>query len=762
MLTLRTLGLLVALLSFTAVITAEELKVTHDWPGYTGPEGTYADQSKVPLLDDFSRAKLLWISEHDDLGYGKTSSRGGHIYGPKAKPSGSCDLIVASGLVIAGYFNPKNNVVADDIILAVDAATGKTKWKQVYAGQGYNRTARKHVQYAPTPTVADGKVFHLGSGGKIYCIEVATGKPLWEGNMGGAPERYKAATANMVVKDEVKDGVSGLMAGYATPLTVIGGVLMVNTPDDGFRAFDTATGKELWKMGGQSFPCPAKINGITYALCCDNNGDMRLVEPKTGKVLWTEKVARPPSHAPSFIAADGRLFVHSNEGKENPRLAAFALSETGAKLIWKSKDEGFGDGNLSPSMAYRDGVIYAGVLKGKNRLMAFKGEDGTVLSDFDATETISMAGFFYLWGDRLVLEGNHSHESIGHVCLYQALTPGVKDLKVSGHPLAPRTFGKYAGIAGYGELWMRPAFADGLIFTRSVNRENGKGAILCWDLRTRPNSKMLKFQIADLLQGNPKAQNLLTVEAEVEAGNLIIIFTKAQMRSPTASIFGTVHVKGMPQEITPLVAGRWKGAVDVELGRDGETWQFDLDTSKETPSGTCQRMISALAKPIDVEGIADAAEMVPDPKAKPLPENTKQWMVTLRKSVCPESDGPIDTRRDMYIVVTRFANGEQEAFARARRMNISTHEVQVSSFAADEKTLTLKGTVLFHSDQYVNPSDQRSGTVAMDVEVTLTGDGKNWKGTYKGRYGSAWTGDGKIGAVTTPADGKLPPNEGVK
>ena len=495
-----TLNLLAGLLAGSSMLMAAETppsststntvmdppKFTHDWPGYNGPDGTYADQSKVPLLDDLSQAKLVWTSEHADLGFGKATSGGGHRYGPKAKPSGSCDLVVSGGLVIAGYFNPKNNVVADDIVLAVDAATGKTKWKQVYAGQGYNRTARKHVQYAPTPTTADGKVFHLGSGGKIYCIELATGKPLWEVNMGGAPERYKAATAKVEVKDEVKDGVSGLVARYCTPLTVIGGVLMVSTPDDGLRAFDPATGKELWKMGAIPTPCPAKINGITYALCCDGKGDMRLVEPKTGKVLWTEKVAPPPGFIPSFIAADGRLFVHSNEEKENPRLAAFALSETGAKLIWKSKDEGFGNHILQPSMVYRDGVIYAGVLKDKKRLMAFKGEDGTVLSDFDATGTISMAGFFYLWGDRLVLEGDHCHESLGQACFYQALTPGLKDLKVSGKPLAPRTFGKYVGVAAYIELWMRPAFANGYMFTRAVNKETGEGAILCWDLRAQP------------------------------------------------------------------------------------------------------------------------------------------------------------------------------------------------------------------------------------------------------------------------------------
>ena len=91
--TLRCSLLLVAgclALNPTLSATAQEPpKITHDWPGYTGPEGTYADQSKVPLLDDFSRAKLLWISEHDGLGYGKTSSARRHAYGSKSKPGGS-------------------------------------------------------------------------------------------------------------------------------------------------------------------------------------------------------------------------------------------------------------------------------------------------------------------------------------------------------------------------------------------------------------------------------------------------------------------------------------------------------------------------------------------------------------------------------------------------------------------------------------------------------------------------------------------------
>ena len=97
--------LIVAIPAVGQLRAAEPPTVIHDWPSYTGPDGTHADVSRVPLLDDLSKAKLLWISEHEGLGHGKTSSGAGrHMYGSGSKASGSCDLIVAGGLVIVGYF----------------------------------------------------------------------------------------------------------------------------------------------------------------------------------------------------------------------------------------------------------------------------------------------------------------------------------------------------------------------------------------------------------------------------------------------------------------------------------------------------------------------------------------------------------------------------------------------------------------------------------------------------------------------------------
>ncbi|MGD0896560.1 MAG: PQQ-binding-like beta-propeller repeat protein [Thermoguttaceae bacterium] len=474
-------------------VVADPPKFTHDWPGYNGPDGTFADQSRVPLLDDLSQARLVWTSEQDDLGYGKTSSHGGHTYGPKSHPSGSCSLIVAGGRVIVTYFSPKNSVVADDVILALDAATGKSVWKQVYAGKGFNRGAGKHPNYGPTPAAGDGKVFHLGTSGRVYAVDLATGKPLWESDVGDYPEHYRTVMAGVPVRadldlmaSQIREPGRKAMRSTVCPLTVIDGVAMV--PADRLYAFETATGKELWKLDGASrVPSPAVINGKTYALCSGADQKMRLVEPKTGKVLWTEPIGISFNTTHGFIVADGKAFVPykkvANVGHwDTAPLAAFALSEIGPKLLWQTKDEAHSE----TYFAYRDGVLYANLPD--KRVKAFKADDGTLLSDLDVSNSMSIHGHLHLWGDRLVLIGDDCHESLAHVCYYQSCTAGAKDLRLSGQALAPRTFKQYHGVGGY-ECWMRPAFADGFMFTRSVNKETGQGAILCWDLRAQPAAR---------------------------------------------------------------------------------------------------------------------------------------------------------------------------------------------------------------------------------------------------------------------------------
>ncbi|MGA2501012.1 MAG: PQQ-binding-like beta-propeller repeat protein [Tepidisphaeraceae bacterium] len=482
-----------ALILAWGVQAADLPKSTHDWPGYTGPDGTFADQSKVPILDDLSRAKLVWVSEHDDLGYGKTTSGGGHSYGKDYwRPSGSASLIVANGLVIAGYFNAKNSVMADDIILALDAATGKTRWKQVYTDKGINRGAGKHLPYGPTPVASQGKVFHLGSSGRLYCVDLDTGRPVWESDVGEEHKALEALKSKVKVTDDTKEGfhareMKGMVAAMktmVTPLMVIDGVLMVTVGD--LHGFDTATGKKLWEIPKAtavlSVPCPAKLHGAMYALCSGSDGYMRLIRPKTGEVVWKEFLGA--WFLP--IVADGRAFVprlqdpsKPKSKEQRPTLTAFALSETGAKMLWQSDFPMDGDS----WNAYRDGVIYATAhvyQPAGGKVMAFKAEDGTLLGMYDDKE--GDRGRVHLWGNRLVVVGDNHHESLASSCYYWALTPSLKDLAKSGKPHYPRKWGDYRGVCGY-EVLIRDPFADGYQFTRAIDIKKGKGVIMCWDLR---------------------------------------------------------------------------------------------------------------------------------------------------------------------------------------------------------------------------------------------------------------------------------------
>ena len=467
-------------------------KITHDWPAYYGPDGTYADLTKVPIVDDLSRAELVWTSEHADLGYGKTTSGGAPPY---SHHSGSADLIVYQGLVIQGYFNPKNNIVADDILLALDAATGKTKWKQVYADEGLVRDAGKHVRYAPTPTAFEGRVFYLGSGGRLHCVETATGKRVWDRDIEDYPARFRAAVAEVEVKANTKGGVSGVIGPVGlgrtmfSPLAVVGGVLIVS--GDATYGFDPATGKDLWKTHAYGqMPVPVKLSGVEYALYAAA-GKVSLLDPKIGKALWTEERdgAGMGLGIPSSLVAEGRLFIaHPNTDKKRV-LSAFGLSETGMKLLWQGKKE-FRDPGY---FAYRDGIVYYND-GATQSIRTYRADDGTLLCDTGTNRKNTYWGQFHLWGDRLVLIGDHCHESIISQCSYAALTPGYKDLKPSGgllypRALLPRSEDKYIGVCGYAELWCRPVFVDGYMFTRGINKESDCGVIFCWDFRALPEDK---------------------------------------------------------------------------------------------------------------------------------------------------------------------------------------------------------------------------------------------------------------------------------
>ena len=486
------------------------VKLTHDWPGYTGPTGTFTCPDPTPIRAELKDARLVWVNEQADLGFAKTTSGGGHCYPKTMKASGSSSLIVAGGLVLLGYVVPKDEIAADDVIVAVDAATGKTKWKQVFAGKGLARDDRKHPRYGAVPVASGGKVFHLGSAGLIYAVDLATGKPAWEADVGPFRQDLLAIlkrTEGQPGADRAAEVDKWWPYAMRAPLQVVDGVLLApfgpwtakdkhnppKTPDENearkrntLFAFDAADGKPLWKLTDGAAEgnnaCVAKIGDTTYALTASKFGMLRLIAPRTGKVLWEEFVG--VSHVMQPIVAEGRAFVmRAKEPKKDTFekdafLAAFTLSETGPQLAWQSQYPLPGLTGWNP-LAYRDGVFYVGLMDSapKGGVYALDAATGKELACFSGERWL-----FHLWGDRLIIPGDVNHESMGFSCTYTAVTPGLKDLKLAGQPFAFRNIPGYKGVCGYEVLMIHP-FVDGYLFTRAVDVKKGMGVIMCWDLR---------------------------------------------------------------------------------------------------------------------------------------------------------------------------------------------------------------------------------------------------------------------------------------
>jgi outer membrane protein assembly factor BamB len=524
MLLAMTLDLAVCGVLGAADAPAPQAKLTHDYPSYTGPGGTLAGQSTVPTLSDLSQAKLVWVNEQEDLGYAKTTSGGGHCYPKQMKPSGCGSLILAGGLVIAGYFHPKDELLADDIIVAVDAVTGKTRWKQVYKDKGLHRPVAKHPNYGPVPAAGDGKVFHLGSGAMVYGLDLATGKPLWETGLG----QYRAGLEELLAKSAGKSLAERSAEAnkewpwlMIAPLQVVEKTVFVtmgpwfqkekhnpskNEEEKAMRrsvalfALDTDSGKILWRLNDAisegTTVCAAEINGHKYALAAGKDGRLRLLRPRTGEVVWQEYLG--VTHSPQPLVAGGRAFVirakEPDPAALKPRteglLTAYALSESGPKRLWQSQQPLSGIMSWT-AMACHDGVLYAELGDGEKQcaIHALKAEDGTVLSRA-ATKEKGYAVFFF-WGDRVVLPSDVAHESMGFACSYTPLSPlasGSKDLVPAGKPWAPRNHPGYKGVCGY-ELAMRDPMADGYLFTRAIDVNKGVGAIMCWDIGDRTGKR---------------------------------------------------------------------------------------------------------------------------------------------------------------------------------------------------------------------------------------------------------------------------------
>ncbi|MCB1086315.1 MAG: PQQ-like beta-propeller repeat protein [Verrucomicrobiae bacterium] len=193
---------------------------------------------------------------------------------------------------------PSTKKLANDVVLCLDADTGKTLWRFETPGFPSGRGS------SSTPAVVDGKVFAALSE-HLYAIDAASGKELWRAKL----SKKGPASSPLVVGDKV--------------------YLQQNA----LTAYDVATGKEWWqnKDANGSNPSPAVWNdGKRDLILCNGTKSFVGVDAATGETLWTTDGGGDST--PS-ISGDLAVIVSNKDGKN---LIAYRLKPDGSgpEQVW--------------------------------------------------------------------------------------------------------------------------------------------------------------------------------------------------------------------------------------------------------------------------------------------------------------------------------------------------------------------------------------------------------------------------------------------
>ena len=160
----------------------------------------------------------------------------------------------------------------DEVMQAIDAATGKSMWRTSYAAPVKVRPAAQAHGPGPksTPTYADGRLFTLGMGGIVTAFDAASGKQLWQRPHDGVLPQWGTAQSPLVDGGRVIVHVGGQDHGALT-------------------AFDVSTGTVQWTWNGDgpSYASPfiAEINGVRQIVMLTQENVIG-VSATDGRLLW--------------------------------------------------------------------------------------------------------------------------------------------------------------------------------------------------------------------------------------------------------------------------------------------------------------------------------------------------------------------------------------------------------------------------------------------------------------------------------------------
>ena len=252
----------------------------------------------------------------------------------------------------------------EEIVTAIDLATGKIAWQQKYtAGFTKNQYATAMAKGPnSTPLVSGNRLFTLGVTGILTAWNVADGTIAWRQDYSSSIDTSK------------------LFCGTAMSPMLEGGSLIVQVGSDvhGGRvlALEPATGKERWAWKGlgpgYASPLAVTIDG-TRQIITLTNGSIVGIDAANGGSLWSipfpddwhENIVSPLWTGSALIVSGPRQGTHAYA-------IARADGKWQTKQLWKNADVTM----YTVAPVFADGIIYGMSNKRRGQFVAVRASDG--------------------------------------------------------------------------------------------------------------------------------------------------------------------------------------------------------------------------------------------------------------------------------------------------------------------------------------------------------------------------------------------------
>ncbi len=255
----------------------------------------------------------------------------------------------------------------DNNLYALDAATGKLKWRYSTFGRVY------------TPTANNGLVYAASFDNNIYAID-STGNLRWKTNTGNSIASPPVIYNNMlyggfdkfiysiyIVNGTIKwrYATDGLIESAPA---ISQGILYVGSDDSKIYALDAGNKNLRWsyKTGG-SITSLSVVNGILYAGSRDNR--IYAIDSIDGTLEWNKKTNNWIRSAPAV--SENKIYAGSDD------YSIYAFDIENGDILWKYQT----NGRIQASPIVANGVVYAGSEDGT--VYTIETESGTLIDKYE-------------------------------------------------------------------------------------------------------------------------------------------------------------------------------------------------------------------------------------------------------------------------------------------------------------------------------------------------------------------------------------------